>query len=106
MNILLDECVPQRFATLLPSYNVKTVPEIGWAGIKNGQLLNLAARDFDVMITVDKKMAIEQDHTSLKLPVMILQGRSTQFKHLKHLASDVIKLLDSQLTPGFRFVGG
>lgn len=46
MNILLDECIDRKFARELIGYDVKTVPQMGWAGIKNGQLLALAESEF------------------------------------------------------------
>lgn len=41
MKILLDECIDRRFGRDLLGCEVKTVPQMGWAGIKNGQLLAL-----------------------------------------------------------------
>lgn len=106
MRILLDECVPQKFAELLEGHAVKTAPEMGWAGIKNGQLLALAAQSFDVMITVDKRMPAQQDVSKLGLPVVILAGRSTQLKHLRPLIPKLSALLGAQPTAGFHYVRG
>jgi hypothetical protein len=33
---------------------MKTVPQMGWAGVKNNQLLALSEAEFDVFITVDQ----------------------------------------------------
>ena len=85
MRILLDECVPRKFAELIDGHEVRTVPEMGWSSIKNGDLLLAASREFDLMITVDKKMAEQQDSSKLGLPVIILSARSTQLKHLRPL---------------------
>ena len=43
MRILLDECVPRRFRRELPQHEVQTVPEMGWASLKNGDLLAAAS---------------------------------------------------------------
>ena len=61
MNILLDECVDRRLSRDLVGHSVTTVPRKGWSGIKNGDLLALAEKEFDVFITVDRKLA-EQQH--------------------------------------------
>ena len=42
MRILLDECIDRRFAVELTEHDVKTVPQMGWAGVKNGSLMKLA----------------------------------------------------------------
>ena len=44
MRVLLDECVPRALRHELPGHDVKTVAEAGWAGVKNGKLLRLAAQ--------------------------------------------------------------
>ena len=94
MKILLDECVPQKFADLLEGHSVRAASKMGWASIKNGELLARASSQFDVMITVDKKMADEQDESKLRLPVIIMATRSTQLKHLRPLVPKVLALLD------------
>jgi hypothetical protein len=46
MRVLLDECVPRALRKELLGHEVKTVAEAGWAGVKNGELLQSAARQF------------------------------------------------------------
>ena len=52
MKILLDECLDRRLAKEIVGYEVKTVPQMNWAGIRNGELMRLAETEFDVFITV------------------------------------------------------
>jgi len=54
MRLLLDEYVPKRPKLELLSHEVKTVQDMGWAGIKNGALLTLADGQFDALLTVDQ----------------------------------------------------
>ena len=61
MRLLLDESVPARLRQALPNHEVKTVVEMGWGGIKNGNLLALAAASFDAFITVDKNLPYQQN---------------------------------------------
>ena len=49
--MLLDECVDRGLAKEITGYDVLTVPEAGWASIKNGQLLGRAQVEFDVFIS-------------------------------------------------------
>jgi hypothetical protein len=53
MKILLDEWIDRKLAREFVGYEIKTVPQMGWAGTKNGALLALAAPEFDVFITVE-----------------------------------------------------
>ena len=48
MKVLLDECVPRKLRRELADHEVQTVTEQGWSGIKNGNLLALAASEFNV----------------------------------------------------------
>lgn len=61
MKLLLDECIDRRLARELTAHEVKTVPQMGWAGTKNGQLLALAEAEFDVFITVDRNLSCQQN---------------------------------------------
>jgi predicted nuclease of predicted toxin-antitoxin system len=53
LKVLLDECVDWRLARDLVGHEVKTARQMGWTTVKNGELLALAAEQFDVFITVD-----------------------------------------------------
>ncbi len=54
MRILLDECIDRRLGRDLVGYEIRTVPQMGWAGTLDGDLLPLVAAEFDVFITVDR----------------------------------------------------
>jgi predicted nuclease of predicted toxin-antitoxin system len=61
MRVLLDECLPRRLKSELPGHELKTVPDVGWAGTKNGDLLRLASTAFDIFLTVDVSVEFQQD---------------------------------------------
>jgi len=58
MRVLLDECLPKDFARELPGHAIKTVPQAGWASLKNGKLLRLIADSgkFEAFLKVDKNL--------------------------------------------------
>ena len=95
MKILLDECVDRRFAKELPGHFVQTVPQAGWAGKKNGELLALAEKEFDAFITVDRNLVFQQNLTALNIAVVILQARSNRLADLVPLAPKVLSILPS-----------
>ncbi len=82
MRLLLDECVPARLRRALPSHQVSTVVLQGWSGIKNGKLLELAARDFDAFITVDKNLPYQQNTATLPFAVFVLDALSNELPYL------------------------
>ena len=65
MRILLDECVNPRLKSAFPGHSVKTLPEMGWRGLTNGELLALAEGQFDVFVTLDKNLEHEQNLSRL-----------------------------------------
>jgi predicted nuclease of predicted toxin-antitoxin system len=60
MRVLLDECLPRGLKKHLREHEVKTVPEAGWAGKKNGELLRLARGSVDVFVTIDSNLSINR----------------------------------------------
>ena len=82
MRLLFDESVPKRLAKYLPSHDVQTVTSMGWGGTKNGQLLALAATEFDALITVDKNMQYQQNLSTLPLSIVVLNARSNEIEFL------------------------
>ena len=69
--VLLDESVPRRLGFALEGHFVRTVQFMGWSGVKNGQLLRLAAGQFEVFITADRNLRY-QPHQELPLAVITL----------------------------------
>ncbi|MBI3741801.1 MAG: DUF5615 family PIN-like protein [Chloroflexi bacterium] len=93
MNLLLDECVDQRLARELRGHAVRTVPQMGWAGIRNGELLSLAEKEFDAFITVDRNLAFQQNVPQFKLRVIILHARTNRLADLIPLVSVLLDTL-------------
>lgn len=100
MKILLDECVPARFSRLLAGHSVTTVPRHGWAGIKNGDFLALAEKEFDAFVTVDRKLGAEQDLTKIDIAVSLLRARTNRFKDLRPLAPALLERLEASVSSG------
>ena len=51
--MLLDENLPRARKAMLPGHDVRTVQEMNWAGIQNGELVLRAAAEFDVLLAAD-----------------------------------------------------
>jgi hypothetical protein len=62
LKILLDEGVPKVIQRCLTKLAISNVEEMGWRGIQNGALLDLmAAGQFQVLITADKNLPLQQN---------------------------------------------
>lgn len=93
MRILLDECLPKRLKRDLVGHEARTVPEMGWASKRNGDLLGLAETDFDVFLTVDRNLSFQQDVGRFKLAVVVLVAKGNRYSDLQPLVSDLLAVL-------------
>jgi predicted nuclease of predicted toxin-antitoxin system len=99
MRVLLDECVPRALRNDIPGHEVQTVAEVGWAGVKNGELLRLAATAFDVLITVDRNLEYQQSFKGVSLAVIVVHASSIDIIALRPLMPAVLDLIP-QAKPG------
>ena len=72
MRILLDECVPWPMHKLLAEHECTSTQWMGWAGIKNGDLIRLAEKEFDIFITSDQNLRYQQNLTGRSLAIVEL----------------------------------
>lgn len=99
MKILLDENLDWRLKHDLPGHTVESVPLIGWAGSKNGELLARAEVGYDVLLTMDKGIPHQQYLARYKIAVVGLSARSNRLADTRPLMPKVLALLPA-LKPG------
>jgi predicted nuclease of predicted toxin-antitoxin system len=81
--LLLDECVDWRLKRYFsPEYEVRAVHEMGWQGVRNSELLQLASQAFDVLITVDKRLPQQQDLAQYPLSVVVIRAPNNRLATL------------------------
>lgn len=93
MKVLLDECVDRRLAKDIEGHEVVTVPQAGWTGIKNGDLLRLAHTQFDVFVTVDRNLSFQQHLPQFSIAVIVLQAATNRLHDLRPLVLQLLKIL-------------
>jgi predicted nuclease of predicted toxin-antitoxin system len=100
MRVLLDECVNQRLRNYLPGYDCRSAEYAGFAGLKNGELLDAAeSAGFDVLLTVDRGLEYEQNLTGRKIAVIIFRTKSIALRDLlPHITACLAYL--SSIRPG------
>jgi hypothetical protein len=100
MRILLDECLPRRLKQHLLGHDVRTVPEMGWSGKKNGDLLQLmAGHGFEVFLTADQNLRHQQNLSACGVAVIVLIAASNRLADLSPLMPSVQVSLAS-VSPG------
>lgn len=93
MKVLLDECLDRRLARDLDGHDVVTVPQAGWAGVKNGELLRLAQAQFDVFVTVDRNLSFQQHLSQFSIAVIVLQAATNRLDDLRPLVPQLQQVL-------------
>ncbi len=94
MKVLLDHCVPRRFATRLGEHDVSTAASQGWSELRNGQLLKIAgANGFEALITVDQNMLFQQRTSDLPVAVVVMICRTNRLADLDRLVEPLRKAL-------------
>lgn len=106
MLVLLDECLPRKLKRSLSGHEVRTVPEMGWAGKRNGDLLALAEAEFDALLTVDRSLSFQQRVSRFDLGVIVLAARSNALEVLQPLMPEVLKVLETLKARKVVLLGG
>ena len=95
MRILLDESLPRPLARLLPEHEVRTVAAMGWTGIRNSELLQLAAGEFDAFLTADQNLEHQQNLGALPIAVVVLVSPTNRISSLRPLVPALLRTLQT-----------
>lgn len=72
---------------------------MGWAGLKNGDLLRAAEREFDVFVTADQNLRYQQHLAGFSLRVVVLAAKTNRMQ-------DLLPLVPSLLGQCHQLAGG
>jgi hypothetical protein len=102
MKLLLDENLPKRLKKDYKEHEIYTVREMGWNGIKNGQLLKLMLDDgFHALLTFDKNLQHQQNFKKYTIVVFVLSAFANRYDVLALLTPKIKEYLDKgSLQPG------
>jgi hypothetical protein len=100
MRILLDECVPRPLRRDLATHDVRTVQEMGWVGLENGELLQeMTDAGFDVFLPVDQNLRYQQNLRKAGVAVVVLVAMSNKLTDLAPLMPRTVAAL-AKIRPG------
>ena len=106
MRVLLDECVPRTIRKYLLGLECVTVPEAGFAGKKNGELLRLAEeKGFDIFLSLDRGIEYEQNLQNHAIAVMIVRAKTSRVEDVARHAPEILKALKSIQSRQFVKIG-
>jgi len=98
MKVLFDQGTPVPLRRSLPGHVVDTAFELGWATLRNGDLLNRAeAAGYDLLITTDQQLSHQQNLSRRRLAILVL--RSTSWPRIQAHVSAIRERI-SRMQPG------
>jgi hypothetical protein len=69
----------------LVGYTVFTVQEKGWSSTKNSELLRLAEKEFDVLVTADRNLEYQQNLSLFDIAVVVFVVPNNRLETLQPL---------------------
>jgi predicted nuclease of predicted toxin-antitoxin system len=85
MKLLLDECLPRRAKLLFAEagHECETVRDAGFSGKENGELIALAEKKFEVLVTIDKNIRHQQNLTGRNIAILIIRAASNDLGDIR-----------------------
>ena len=103
MKVLFDHNVPKKLRHSLRDHSVSTTYEMGWAELKNGELLRAAeVAGFAVLVTADKNLSFQQNLRDKEIALVILS--TNNWNVLKHNPQPVAGAVDAAKPGSFQVV--
>lgn len=99
MRVLLDACVPRQLALEIAGHQVDSAVSLGWGALDDGPLLDAMEDRFDVFVTADRQLPVQQRISGRSFAVIVLRARTNRFADLQPLVSSMIQVLP-RLRPG------
>jgi len=95
MTVLFDETIPRKLKWRLVErdFEVLTVPERGWAGMTNGELLDQAEEEFDALLTMDQGIEHQQNVEGRVLGIVTIEAPNNEYETLLPLVSELDETL-------------
>ena len=91
MRVLLDEQMPRDLVSELPGHTVSTVDQAGWKGLDNGALLTKASERFDVLLSMDRNMPVQQDIGRYAIGLVLVSAVSNRIESIRPLIPALLK---------------
>ena len=100
MRVLLDENLDWRLVRYFDAdFQVTTVSQQGWKGMRNGELLRQAAKTFDALITMDKGIEHQQNLRKYTIGIILISAKSNRLQDIQPAMRRVNEVLKT-LEPG------
>jgi predicted nuclease of predicted toxin-antitoxin system len=106
VRVLFDHNLPHNLRTNLDplgKHQIVTASYMGWAELKNGELLRMAEQNgFEVFLTGDQNLAYQQNLTGRRLAIVSLS--TNNWPIIKNYVPKIFAAIDSAMPGSFQTV--
>jgi len=103
LKVLFDQGTPAPLRTHFLSHHVSTAYELGWATLKNGELLAAAESNrFEVFVTTDANLAYQQNLSNRKIAIVVLS--STSWPRIQKNIKAIVQAVDTSTPNSYQRV--
>lgn len=103
MKLLLDENIDHRLRNNLGDHDVVTVSYMGWSGLKNGELLQIAEENgIEIFLTGDRSLAQEQNLTGRRLAIVALSA--IEWPIIRKYVAEILDAVNAAVPGSFQAV--
>ncbi len=100
MKLLLDECIDEDLRHLLSDHETQTVRYAGFAGLKNGRLLDAAEQaGFEALITIDRGLRHQQRIAGRMIALLVVAAKSSKLQDIEPRVPAILQVLRT-IQPG------
>ncbi len=92
--VLIDACLPARLRKGLPGHEVATAHHLGWENLDDAELLRAMSGRFDVLITADKSLPLQQNEARAKVAVIVLRSPRIRLDDLLPALPEILAVLE------------
>ena len=103
MKVLFDQGTPVPLKNHFSSHHVSTAYELGWATLKNGELLAAAeSNGFEVFVTTDTNLAYQQNLSNRKIAIVVLT--TTSWPRIQKSVAAIVIAIDAARPNSYQIV--
>jgi hypothetical protein len=100
VEVLFDQGTPVPLREHLTKHQVSTAFELGWATLKNGDLLRRAeSSGFQVLVTTDQNLKYQQNLCNCTIAIMVIN--STSWPRIQKVLSEVVEAIENIQPNGY-----
>lgn len=99
MRVLLDHNLDWRLHELLQPHEVVTTRRMQWALFENGELLERAQGEFDLLLTTDSNLYHQNKVAQYNIAVVVLRAYRNSHDALAPLMADALRAMET-IQPG------